>query len=109
MRRSWVVLLEVETSARVAQVEAVLASLADWYPSALHAEDRCAVQFLVDADGTGSALVEGLSIWRAAAGAVGFPDGEVVRAEVKTPAELAAECAAWTAPDELDDLFVDRR
>lgn len=98
MRRSWVVLLEVDADAQVEEVKAVLAHLGDRYPSALHAVDRCAVQFLVDADGPDTALVDGLALWRVAARAAGFPDADVVRAEVKTPAELAAEYADVGGP-----------
>ena len=94
MRRCWVVLLEVQARAEVRSenVEAVLAALGDRFPSALHAPDRCALQFLVeDADGPDDALVEGVAEWRRAARAARFPDGDVVRAEVKTPEELMAE------------------
>ena len=97
MRRSWVVLLEVASDEAVGleveTVEALLAQLADRYPSALHAPDRYALQFLVEADGPDGALADGVSLWRRAARAVGLPDDGVVRAEVKTPAELAAECS----------------
>ncbi|MBV9410907.1 MAG: hypothetical protein JO148_04885 [Acidimicrobiia bacterium] len=73
-------------------MESVLAQLADRYPSALYAPDRCAVQFLIeDADGPAAALVEGVDVWRRAALDVAFPHGDLVRAEVKTPAELVAE------------------
>src|SRR5205823_4205505 len=94
MRRCWVVLLEVQTRAELElkTVEALLAELADRYPSALYAPDRCAVQFLVeDADGPDAALVDGVAVWRRALREVGFPQGDLVRAEVKTPAELVAE------------------
>jgi hypothetical protein len=90
----WVVLLEVQTRAEVAHetVEAALGALGDRYPSALHAPDRCAVQFVVeDVDGPDAALVDGVAAWRRAVRAVGFPHGELLRAEVKTPAELVAE------------------
>jgi hypothetical protein len=97
MKRSWVVLLEVACDEgqrlEVEAVEALLARLADRYPSALHAPDRYAVQFLVEAGGPDAALSAGVSLWRDAARAVGFPDDGVVRAEVKTPAELEAECS----------------
>jgi hypothetical protein len=87
-------LLEVQTRAEVTRetVEAALAALGDRYPSALHAPDRCAVQFVVeDADGPDAALVDGVAAWRRAVRAAGFPHGELLRAEVKTPAELVAE------------------
>jgi hypothetical protein len=94
MKCCWVVLLELQTRAELEleTVEALLAQLADRYPSALYAPDRCAVQFLVeDADGPDAALVDGVAIWREAARSIGFPHGDLVRAEVKTPAELVAE------------------
>jgi len=94
MRRCWVVLLEVQTRAELEleTVEALLAELADRFPSALYAPDRCAVQFLVeDADGPDAALVDGVAVWRRALREVAFPHGDLVRAEVKTPAELVAE------------------
>jgi hypothetical protein len=73
-------------------VEAVLAALDDHHPSALHAPDRCAVQFIVeDADGPDDAVFQGVAVWRLAARAAGFVDGDLVRVEVKTPAELMAE------------------
>lgn len=92
VRRCWVVLLEIQTDEQLEleTVEGVLANLADRYPSALYSQDRCAVQFLVDdADGPAAALADGVAVWRAAARE--FPAGDLVRAEVKTPAELAAE------------------
>ena len=94
MTRCWVVLLEAQTRRAVEReaVEAVLAELAERCPTALWAPDRCAVQFLVeDADGPDAALVDGIAVWRRALHAAGFPHSEVVRAEVKTPAELVAE------------------
>ena len=94
MSRCWVVLLEIQTRAEVGRetVDALLAELSGRYPSALHASNRCAVQFLVeDADGPDAALVDGVAVWGEALRAVGFPHSELVRAEVKTPAELVAE------------------
>ena len=94
MRRCWVVLLEVQAHVELERetVEAVLAELADHYPSVLWASERCAVQFLVeDADGPAAALTEGVAVLRRALHAVGFPADDIVRAEVKTPAELVAE------------------
>jgi hypothetical protein len=72
-------------------VEALLARLADRYPSALYAPDRCAVQFLVAGTGPDDALAAGIALWRDAARAARFPEGDLVRTEVKTPAELASE------------------
>jgi hypothetical protein len=96
MAQSWIVLLEATFSGpdlELEQVEALLARLADNYPSALYAPDRCAVQFLVGGGEPHDALAQGIGLWRDAVRNVRFPDGELVRAEVKTPAELAAEPA----------------
>jgi hypothetical protein len=102
MRCAWVVLLEMAcqpgTHLAVETVEAVLERFADRYPSALHAPDRCALQFLVDADGPDRALAAGVALWGPAADAVGFPPADLVRAEVKTPAELDAEYDGETGP-----------
>ncbi len=95
MAEGWIVLLEATFASgpdlELEQVEALLAKLADSYPSALYAPDRCAVQFLVGGKGPGEALAQGISLWRRATHEVQFPAGDLVRAEVKTPAELASE------------------
>lgn len=94
VRGCWVVLLEAQAPRGLERetAEAVLGRLAHRYPSALIAPDRWAVQFLVvDADGPDLALVEGVAAWRRAVHEVGAADAELVRAEVKTPAELVAE------------------
>jgi hypothetical protein len=97
MMHGWVVLLEVACAESgplaVATLEALLGRLADRHPSALQAPDRYALQFLVDGGDPDRALAEGVSLWRQAARDVGVPDDGVVRAEVKTPAELEAECS----------------
>jgi hypothetical protein len=97
MTDGWVVLLEVGCAESgplaVATLEALLGRLADRHPSALQAPDRYALQFLVDGGDADGALAEGVSLWRQAARDVGFPDDGIVRAEVKTPAELEAECS----------------
>src|SRR5438270_1380334 len=95
MSDEWIVLLEVSLD-RVARVDAgdverLLVALTDWYPSALHAPDRYALQLVVPAATPDLALTTGLDLWRAAAVRAGLPRCPVVRAEVKTPAELAAE------------------
>ena len=97
MTDGWVVLLEVACAESgplaVATLEALLGRLADRHPSALQAPDRYALQFLVDGPDPERALAEGVALWRQAARDVGFADDGVVRAEVKTPAELEAECS----------------
>jgi hypothetical protein len=95
MQYPWVIGLELAckrgTNLTVETVEGVLERLADHYPAALHAPDRCAVQFLVHANGPARALAAGVDLWGAAAVGAGFPPADLVRAEVKTPAELEAE------------------
>src|SRR5438270_11303608 len=95
MATAWVVLLEVTClpgrHLMVEAVEALLGRLGDHFPSALHASDRCAVQFLVEAAGPDQAVTVGLEVYRSAAQAAAFGATEIVRAEVKTPAELDAE------------------
>ena len=91
--RDWVVLLEVGCKADVGleMVESLLAKLADRYPSALYAPERYAVQFVVQGDGPDTALRNGIGVWRRVVRQVRMPCGDLVRAEVKTPAELVAE------------------
>ena len=109
LAQGWVVLLEATfqgPGVQLEQVEALLAKLADSYPSAIYAADRCAVQFLVGGIGPDDALVAGIREWRSAAREVGFPAGDLVRAEVKTPEELASEyehCDAAPAPGPADE------
>jgi hypothetical protein len=95
MRCAWVIVLELAckpgTSLTVEIVEGVLERLADHHPAALHAPDRCAVQFLMHADSPARALAAGVELWGPVALAAGFPAADLVRAEVKTPAELEAE------------------
>lgn len=93
MSDDWIVVLEAAADAPVGvgDLERLLAGLTDWYPSALHAEDRYAVQLVVAATTPDLALSTGLDLWRGAALRAGLPRCPVVRAEVKTPAELAAE------------------
>jgi hypothetical protein len=96
MAGEWFVLVEVARGAGgpaldLETVECLLAKLADCYPSALYAPDRCAVQFVLEAIGPDDALSSGLVMWRRAMRDTGLPGWEVVRAEIKTPAELEAE------------------
>jgi hypothetical protein len=99
MAGCWVILVEAEGEARgpaleLETVEQVLAELADRSPSALYAPDRYAVQFLVEAMSAEEALGAGIALWRETAARVGLRDWELVRAELKTTEELAAEHAA---------------
>src|SRR5437016_5628954 len=95
MSNDWIVVLEGvvdrDRPVEVGDVERLLVGLTDCYPSAFHAEDRYAVQLVVVAATPDLALSAGLDMWRGAGIRAGLPRCPVVRAEVKTPAELAAE------------------
>jgi hypothetical protein len=95
MGRAWVVVLEAGcgdgSQVDVERLEALVGRLGDRYPSALYAPDRSVVQFLMEGDEPHTCLQAGVALWRRAAEAVGFQAGELVRAEVKTLAELVAE------------------
>src|SRR5207253_20434 len=60
--------------------------------------DRYAVQLTVRGDGPEPALIESIHRWRLAVAGAGLPPWPLVRAEVKTPAELEAENQAEAAP-----------
>lgn len=98
----WIVVLEVAAKADAevgpAELECVLGCLAEHYPSALHAEDRYALQLVVQAVTPDEALSDALHLWRRALRCCGLPAWAVVRAEVKTPAELAAEYEVEGSP-----------
>jgi hypothetical protein len=79
-------------------LERLLGCLAEHYPSALHAEDRYALQLVVQGPAPDEALADALHLWRRALRCCGLPAWTVVRAEVKTPAELAAEYDAEDHP-----------
>ena len=110
MADEWIVVLEAAVngsqSVGTGDVERLLVCLTDWYPSALHAEDRYAVQLAVAAATPDLALTTGLDLWRRAALQAGLPRCPVVRAEVKTLAELAAEHEA-DALSTVEDVAVD--
>ena len=95
MGRAWVVVLEATcdkgSQVDAERLEALVARLGDRYPSALYAPDRSVVQFLMKGAEPDVCLHAAVAIWRRAAEAVGFRIGELVRAEVKTLAELVAE------------------
>jgi hypothetical protein len=94
-REEWIVVLEVEAEAGAdvgpPELERLLSCLAEHYPSALHADDRYALQLVVQGMAPDEALADALHLWRRALRCCGLPAWAVVRAEVKTPAELAAE------------------
>jgi hypothetical protein len=91
----WIVVLEVQAKpggdVGPPDLERLLGCLAEHYPSALHAEDRYALQLVVQGPAPDDALADALHLWRGALRCCGLPAWAVVRAEVKTPAELAAE------------------
>src|ERR1700704_1556676 len=97
MREEWVVVLEVLADADAdagvapADLERLLECLAEHYPSALHADDRYALQLVVAAPCPDEALGDALHLWRRAVRCCDLTPTRGVRAEVKTPAELAAE------------------
>jgi hypothetical protein len=111
MRKEWVVVLEVlaagDAGVPPADLERLLDCLAEHYPSALHADDRYALQMVVGATCPDEALGDALHLWRRALHCCDLATRPVVRAEVKTPAELAAEYEAdqgfgFTATEQID-------
>ena len=102
-RDDWVVVIEVEgqegvETLEVAQLERLLALLFDHSPAGLWSVDRYALQLVVPADSPEAALVSALSWWRQAMGRLDLPQWRLVRAEIKTPAELEAEHRAGSEP-----------
>jgi len=97
--QEWVILLEAAAPERaqpleLSALEALLGVLADHSPTAIYAPDRYALQFAVSALDPGDALDVATACWRSAAVRADVPRWRLVRAEVKTPDELAAECRA---------------
>ena len=95
MTEEWVVLVEAELDEggviELPALERLLGLLCDHSPSALWCVDRYAVQVVVSAASPEAALVSGLSMWRQAVDRLDLPAWRLVRAEIKTPAELEAE------------------
>lgn len=95
MSDKWVVLVEAELDEgqilELRQLEGLLGMLCDHGPSALWSPDRYAVQLVVSGASPEAALVSGLSTWREAVARLDLPAWRLVRAEIKTPAELEAE------------------
>ncbi|HEX2274967.1 MAG TPA: hypothetical protein VHG90_13935 [Acidimicrobiales bacterium] len=92
----WVVLVEAELekgagTIEVGQLERLLELLCDQSASGLWSLDRYAVQLVVPATSPEAALVTALSGWRQAVGRLDLPQWRLVRAEIKSPAELEAE------------------
>jgi len=102
--KKWVVLLEAGPeddlwgSLELTALEEFLGLLADCAPSALYAADRYAVQLTIAGAEPQGALAEGVERWQAAVAGAGLPPWPLVRAEVKTRAELEAELRAGQAP-----------
>lgn len=96
MSRDWVILLEAaapdgDPPLELAALEALLGVLVECLPTALYAPDRYALQLTVAADDPAEALDLAMARWRTAARRAEVPRWRLVRVEVKTPAELAAE------------------
>ena len=92
----WVVVLEASEERSDPPLDPVtlkllLSELATFDPTALYAPDRYALQLLLPAASPSDALSEGTERWRRAVGRVGLREWQLVRAEVKTLAELDSE------------------
>lgn len=92
----WVVLVEAELeqgagAIEMEQLERLLELLSERGATGLWSVDRYAVQLLVPTTSPDAALATALSEWREAVGRLHLPHWRLVRAEVKTPAELEAE------------------
>ena len=106
MTNEWVVLVEAELedgagSIQMAQLERLLELLCDQSASGLWSLDRYAVQLVVPATSPEAALVTALSGWRQAVGRLDLPQWRLVRAEIKSPAELEAEHRGRSEKDGL--------
>jgi hypothetical protein len=103
---AWVVRIEAASGDELIeaeQVERLLDCLGDFALAALYQPDRYAVQLLLTADTPAQALVAAESHWSLAVELTGTPSWPVVRAEVETPEELAAACAASDLGDDLPE------
>lgn len=98
----WVVLIEAadnQSTGRVTyeSVQRLLGELASHRPSGLYAPDRYAVQLVVQTARPTNALNQAVRAWEEAVGSCGLPPWPLVRAEVKTLAELESEIHAEAA------------
>ena len=96
MTDDWVVLVEAELEEGAGaidmdQLERLLAFLCEYAATGLWSLDRYAVQMVLPATSPEAALVTALSCWRQAVGRLDLPEWRLVRAEIKSPAELEAE------------------
>jgi len=107
MPQEWVILLEAAAPEgapplELPALEALLGVLADHSPTAIYAPDRYGLQFVVSAFDPGDALDTATACWRSAAARAEVPRWRLVRVEVKTSDELAAEYRAedrtWAPP-----------
>lgn len=103
---TWIVLLEAvrSTSAEAVNKETLsrlLEAVGHARPIGLHSPGRYAVQFHLPAVGPLDAVNSALSAWSAALGTIGVAPWELVRVEVMTEAELAAELNAAAKGESL--------
>jgi hypothetical protein len=96
MTDEWVVLVEAEleegaAAIDMAQLQRLLGFLSEYSATGLWSLDRYAVQLVVPATSPEAALVTALSRWREAVERLDLPEWLLVRAEIKSPAELEAE------------------
>jgi hypothetical protein len=99
----WVVLVEAaggddEPSVSLETAQQLVWLLGDKAPIVLHSPRRFGAQFWVGGEQSDDALQAALAQWRVAIHAAGLPDWPVVRAEVMTDSELAAELASEVLP-----------
>ncbi len=107
MTTPWVVLLEAHADDAVpaltlGDLEGMVALLADHSPSGLWSARRYALQFVVPAESPDAAVAPALARWRATLARLGLREWPVVRLEIKTLAELAAESRTFDEQHRLD-------
>jgi hypothetical protein len=104
LNADWVVLLEADRGGGdvlgIEGLELLLEALADHSPHGLYSVDRYALQVVMVARSPADALAAATGEWRRATTELALPAWLLVRAEVKTPAELEAEHRAEA--DSLD-------
>ena len=94
--KTWIAVLEVTggdagVPMDVGALRALLDALADASPRALHDAGRYALQLQVHAATPAEAVFVAVARWHDATRGLGFPEWDVVRAEVMTPEELERE------------------
>jgi hypothetical protein len=103
----WVVLLEAQAddalpALTLSDLEGMVALLADHSPSGLWSARRYALQFVVPAESPAAAVAPTLTRWRATLARLGLREWPIVRLEIKTLAELAAESKTFDEQHGLD-------